>query len=158
MSILPILARYIKHIDSIVILQKYKDYRSSFVCICLQTFFMKISLHSSEQNIAVKYFILLVLYSKKYRFRWMKRNLHETVCKQLQINFLSSLCIQLSIEHSTMCDSRTKLNYTVAVSRFLVIKFQVPIYLYVMYFRILPHTVMPVLVHPNHIQLIKCYT
>ena len=35
-----------------------------------------------------------------------------TVCRQMQINLLLwSMCIKISIQHSTTCDSRTNLNY-----------------------------------------------
>ena len=51
-------------------------------------------------------------FSPIYRARRFERNLHETVCKQMQINkLLESLYIKLPIEHSTTCDSRTNLNY-----------------------------------------------
>ena len=44
----------------------------------------------------------------------LERNLYKTVCKQRQINNLVYfLCIKLSIEHSTKCDSRTQLNNTI---------------------------------------------
>ena len=44
-------------------------------------------------------------------FEEIEEKAHETVCEQMQINqFLKSLCIKLSIEHSTTCDSRTHLN------------------------------------------------
>ena len=42
----------------------------------------------------------------------MKGNLHETDCKQMQIELLKFLCIIIFIEHSNTCDSRTNLNHT----------------------------------------------
>ena len=50
----------------------------------------------------------------------MEGNLHETACRQIQIHYLLlSLCIKLTIEHSTTCNFRinnimTKMNNTQA--------------------------------------------
>ena len=51
------------------------------------------------------WFLLFFVVSEE----WSYFDIHKNITK---MSLLTSLCMKLSIEHSTTCDSRTELNYT----------------------------------------------